>query len=109
MQNITVEELQQRSASGEKLNVIDVREPAEYTEYNIGAKLIPLGNIMNMQVDELEDLKNEELILHCRSGARSMQAGMMLEQMGFTNVKNVVGGALAWKEKFGDEKLQGTA
>ena len=105
MQEITVEEVKRRKDAGEKLNVIDVREPNEYTEYNLGAKLVPLGKILGMQADELEDYKNEELIVHCRSGARSAQACLFLETMGFTNCKNVVGGALAWKEKFADEKL----
>lgn len=105
MQEISVEQLKQRVAAGEKLNVIDVREPDEYKEYNIGAKLIPLGNILSMQVDELEGLKNEELIIHCRSGKRSMQACMVLEQMGFTNTVNVTGGVLAWQEKYGNEHL----
>ncbi|XZF15363.1 rhodanese-like domain-containing protein [Chitinophagaceae bacterium MMS25-I14] len=101
MQEITVTELKERLDAGEKLNIIDVREPDEYAEYNIGVKLVPLGQIMSMQVDDLEPLKNEELIIHCRSGKRSMQACMMLETMGFTNVKNVTGGILAWQEKFG--------
>lgn len=99
MQNITVEEVKIRLDAGEKLNIIDVREPEEYAEYNIGGKLVPLGQVMNMQVDELEGMKNEELIVHCRSGKRSMQAGMVLETMGFTNVKNMVGGVLEWQEK----------
>lgn len=105
MREITVEELKSRVDAGEKLHVIDVREPAEYTEYNIGAKLIPLGNIMGMQVDDIEDLKNEELIVHCRAGSRSMQACLMLEQFGFTNTVNVKGGVLAWQEKYGDAKI----
>jgi rhodanese-related sulfurtransferase len=105
MQEISVEELKQRADAGEKLNVIDVREPDEYAEFNIGAKLIPLGNIMSMQIDELDDLKNEELIVHCRSGKRSMQACMVLEQIGFTNTKNVTGGVMAWQEKFGNATL----
>ncbi len=100
MNNITVEEVKSRMDAGEQLNIVDVREPEEYAEFNIGAKLIPLGQIMNMQVDELEPLKDEELILHCRSGKRSMQAGMILETLGFTNVKNMVGGMLDWQEKF---------
>lgn len=105
MQEITVEQLKNRIAAGETLNVIDVREPEEYAEYNIGAKLIPLGNIMSMQIEDLEDLKNQELIIHCRSGKRSAQACMVLEQVGFTNTVNVVGGVLAWQEKYGNEKL----
>lgn len=101
MRNITVEELKNRIDAGEKLHIIDVREPAEYQEYNIGAKLIPLGKIMGMELDELEDLKDEELIIHCKAGSRSMQACMMLEQAGFTNVVNVTGGVIAWKQKYG--------
>lgn len=105
MTHITVEELKARLDNGEKLHIIDVREPNEYEEYNIGAKLIPLGQIMNFQLDELEDWKNDEIIIHCRSGARSQQAGMMLEQAGYKNVVNVTGGANAWKEKFGNDKI----
>ena len=105
MKEITVEELKQRVDAGEKLNIIDVREPAEYAEYNIGAKLIPLGNIMGMQIDDIDDLKNEELIVHCKAGSRSMQACMMLEQFGFTNTVNVKGGAMAWQEKYGNTKI----
>jgi rhodanese-related sulfurtransferase len=100
MKNITVEELKSRMDAGEHLNIIDVREPSEYAEFNIGAKLIPLGKIVNMQLDELEDLKNEELIIHCKAGSRSAQACMVLEQAGFTNVTNVTGGMMAWQQKF---------
>ena len=53
MKNITVEELKSRLDAGEQLHIIDVREPSEYAEYNIGGKLIPLGQIMNMQLEEL--------------------------------------------------------
>jgi rhodanese-related sulfurtransferase len=105
MREITVEELKARVDAGEKLNVIDVREPDEYAETNMGVPLIPLGNILSMQIDSLEDLKNEELIIHCRSGKRSAQACMVLEQIGFTNTVNVVGGILAWQDKFGNAKL----
>lgn len=101
MKNITVEELKGRMDAGEKLHIIDVREPWEYEEYNIGAQLLPLGNVMGMQLDSIEDLKNDELIIHCKAGARSAQACMMLEQLGYTNVVNVVGGMNAWRQKFG--------
>ncbi|HRO42970.1 MAG TPA: rhodanese-like domain-containing protein [Flavipsychrobacter sp.] len=100
MQDITVEELKRRMDAGEKLNIIDVREPHEYAEFNIGAKLVPLGNILSMQTDELEDYKNEEIIVHCRSGNRSGQACLFLETMGYANCKNLVGGMIAWQEKF---------
>jgi rhodanese-related sulfurtransferase len=100
MQTISVDELKERMDAGEKLNIIDVREPHEYADFNIGAKLIPLGKIQTMQIDEIEDLKEEELIIHCRSGQRSMMACMFLDTLGFKNTKNLVGGMLAWQEKY---------
>jgi rhodanese-related sulfurtransferase len=101
MDNITVEELKQRLDAGEKLNIVDVREPYENAEFNIGGVLLPLGQIQSMQIDELEDLKDKELILYCRSGNRSGQACLFLDAMGFKNTRNLVGGMLAWQEKVG--------
>ena len=101
MQTITVDELKARMDAGEKLNLIDCREPNEYAEFNIGATLIPLGKFQSFQIDELKDLKNEEVIIHCRSGNRSGQACMLLDTMGFTNTKNVIGGMLEWQAEFG--------
>ena len=93
MTEISVEKLKARMDAGEKLNLLDVREPSEYAEFNIGGMLFPLGKIQGMQIEDIEDLRNEEVIINCRSGKRSMMACMMLEQMGFTNTVNVVGGA----------------
>lgn len=101
MTNITVEELKAKLDSGEKINLIDCREPHEYAEANLGGKLVPLGKIQTMQVEDLEDLKEEEVIVHCRSGQRSMMACMVLDQLGFKNTKNVTGGILAWQDKYG--------
>ena len=98
MQLITVTELQERLTKGEKLNLVDVREPAENLEFNIGGTLIPLGKIKNMDVDQLEDLKNQEVICYCRSGNRSGQACQILDMLGFTNTKNLQGGMLAWQQ-----------
>lgn len=99
MQNITVGELKRRMNAGEKPLIIDVREPEEVAESRIeGSTHIPLGAILSFQLGEIEDLdKDTELILQCRSGKRSMQAGMMLETMGYTNVKNLEGGILDWQ------------
>lgn len=105
MQQITVEQLKSRLDAGEKLHIIDVREPAEYAEYNIGGQLIPLGKIVSMQADELDEFKEDELIVHCKAGTRSMQACMVLDQMGFKNTVNVVGGVMAWQEKYGNAKV----
>ena len=98
---IQPEEVKERLASNEKLNLIDVRQPDENADFNIGGTLLPLGNILSMQFEEIEDLKNEEVICYCRSGQRSMQAAMILETMGFTNVKNLAGGMLGWESKYG--------
>ena len=99
MQTITAEELKARLDAGEQLNIIDVREPHEHAEFNIGGTLVPLGKVQTMQIDELEPLKDQELIVYCRSGNRSGQACLLLETMGFTNTKNLVGGMLNWREK----------
>jgi rhodanese-related sulfurtransferase len=101
MENISVEEVKKRMEAGEQLHLIDVREPYENADFNIGGTLLPLGMIQAMQIDEIEDLKNEEVILYCRSGNRSGQAAMFLDSMGFENTKNLVGGMLGWQEKFG--------
>jgi len=75
MEDITVKELKERLANKETLHIIDVREQHEYDEFNIGATLIPLGEIPN-RLDELTAYENEELILHCRSGGRSGKANL---------------------------------
>lgn len=96
--DITVQELKERLDKGEQLNLIDVREPNEYEADNIGAKLIPLGDLP-YELDQLDGLQDEEVIVHCRSGARSARAQQLLEENGFTNVRNVTGGMLAYREQ----------
>jgi rhodanese-related sulfurtransferase len=99
MTNITAQEVKARLDAGEKLNLVDVREPDERAAFNIGGEFLPLGKIQTMQTDEIDDLKNEEVIFYCRSGNRSGQACLILESMGFKNVKNLVGGMIDWQEK----------
>ena len=101
MTTITADEVKFRLESGEKLNLVDVREPHENAEFNIGGILLPLGKVQTMQIEDIDDMKNEEVIVYCRSGNRSGQAALMLETFGFTDVKNLTGGMLAWKERFG--------
>jgi rhodanese-related sulfurtransferase len=100
MLTVRADEIKTRLDTGETLHLIDVREPDEHAEYNIGGTLLSLGKIQMMQIEDIEDLKNEEVICYCRSGNRSMQACMMLETFGFTNVKNLQGGMLNWREKY---------
>lgn len=95
--DITVEELKGRLEKGEDLHFYDVREEHEYEEDNLGATLIPLAELPD-HLDELEPLKDEEIIIHCRSGARSGKAARFLESQGFSNVRNVLGGILAYRE-----------
>lgn len=98
--DISVIELKKRLDAGEKINLIDVREQYEYDEFNLGGELIPLGTLPG-KLEDLETLKDEEVIVHCRSGARSGTAKMFLTQSGFTNVRNLIGGALDWQAQFG--------
>lgn len=97
MENITVEELRSRLQTGEQLHLVDVREPDEHIEFNIGGILLPLGKIQGMETDEIDALREQEIIFYCRSGNRSLQACLYLEMMGFTNVKNLAGGMVEWK------------
>src|SRR6218665_535058 len=101
IKKIKEEELKAGFDAGKKLNIIDGREPHEHAEFNIGGTLIPLGRVQTMDIDELESLKEEEVIVYCRSGNRSGQACMMLDTMGFKQTKNLVGGMLYWQDKIG--------
>ncbi len=103
MNSINIEELSERLKLGEKINLVDVREPDERAAFNIGGTFLPLGKIQTMQTDEIDDLKNQEVVLYCRSGNRSGQACLILETMGFTNVKNLTGGMNDWQTRFGNK------
>jgi rhodanese-related sulfurtransferase len=98
--DITVQELKQKLDQGDSFIFIDVREPYEYEEFNIGASLMPLGGLMD-RISELSGKEGEEIIVHCRSGARSGMAQQLMQSMGFTNVRNLIGGVLAWQDAFG--------
>ncbi len=99
MPDITVEELKRRMDAGEELFIIDVREPHEYAEFNIGAIHIPLGQLP-MRLWDFDEKKDEEVIVHCKSGMRSASAKALLEQSGFKNVRNLTGGMLEWQKMF---------
>lgn len=97
MTSITTTALKEKLQQQPNTILLDVREPDERAAFNIGGIFIPLGQIMSLQIDELEAHKNDEIICYCRSGKRSMQAAFMLEAMGFSNLVNVEGGMLAWE------------
>ncbi len=93
---ITVQELKERLENGKEVTVLDVREPYEYEVANIGARLIPLGELPERLV-ELD--KDETFAIHCRTGARSANAVRLLQDAGFESVYNVKGGITAWSEE----------
>ncbi|HVW63202.1 MAG TPA: rhodanese-like domain-containing protein [Puia sp.] len=99
MQAITVEQVKARLDAGESLHLLDVREPSEHAEFNIGGVLLPLRQIQTMQTDAIDNWKDKEVIVYCRSGNRSGQAGHILETAGFSNVKNLTGGMMAWQDR----------
>ena len=98
--DISVKELKDRMDSGNTdFVLIDVREPGEHDAFNIGGTLIPVGTIAGA-LDELEAHRDIEVIMYCRSGARSGMAQGFLQQAGFKNVRNLTGGMLAWQSAF---------
>ena len=93
---ITVGELKEKLNNGQNVSVLDVREPHEYEVANIGARLIPLGELPERLV-ELD--RDETFAVHCKTGGRSARAVKLLKEAGFQNVYNVSGGITAWSEE----------
>lgn len=100
MADITVTELKEKMANEDGFILIDVREPHEHANFDIGGNLIPLGDIP-AALGDLEEYKDNEIIVYCRSGRRSASAQHFLQQNGFKNVRNLEGGMLAWEDAFG--------
>ncbi len=102
MQVISVEELKAKIDAGESFHLIDVREPHEFEEFNLKGRLIPLGSVpMAIANGDLDEILDDEIVVHCRSGARSMTAQAILIEAGAKNVSNLTGGVLDWIQKFG--------
>lgn len=98
IKEMDVKELKTKMDSGEQYQFIDCRENAEWNESHIpGATLVPLSEFEHKFDSILKD-KNSPVIIHCRSGKRSMNACMFLLSKGFTDLTNVEGGILAWVE-----------
>ena len=94
---LTALELKQRLDRGDKLRIIDVREPNEYQINRIpGSELIPLGDIPKRYA-ELDP--NEEIVVQCKMGGRSAKAADFLRSVGFKHVLNLKGGILDWVDK----------
>ena len=100
MKEISVQELKDMMDHNVEFQLIDVREPFEYEVSNLNGINIPLSGV----VIESEKISRDiPVVIHCRSGKRSAQAVMLLEQEGFSNLSNLQGGILAWKDAFDPE------
>ena len=94
---ISVETLKQKREEG-KAFILDVREPHEAQIATLGAPMIPVRQLES-RIGELASHKNDEILVHCKSGGRSQKAAQILKSHGFTNVSNVAGGITAWAER----------
>ncbi len=92
-------ELNERLSSGEPPFLLDVRQPHEWDIVNLeegGAVMIPLAELP----DRLDELPTDrDIVVYCRTGARSDSAARMLVEEGFSNVSNFVGGIHAWVDE----------
>ena len=96
VKEISTLELENWISNGEDFQIIDVRETSEYEQINIGAHLIPLGEVIARN-HEIE--REKKVVIHCRSGARSAKAIRQLEEIGFDNLYNLKGGFLAIEQE----------
>lgn len=99
---ITVKQFKQRRDAGEEIFLLDVREPYEYQIAQIGGTLIPQNDVPNRLAEIPRD---REIVVQCRSGARSQRIAEYLKQSGYANVANLAGGILAWSDEI-DPKVQ---
>ena len=79
------------------VTLVDVREPEEFAEGHIeGCKLIPLGELSDRAATELK--KDEDIVLYCAAGIRSLEGLMTLRMMGYQKLRSLSGGISAWDE-----------
>jgi sulfur-carrier protein adenylyltransferase/sulfurtransferase len=93
MKEITVIELKKLRDDKADFQLIDVREEHELEICEIGGLHIPMGDVMD-NVSKIS--KDKQVVVHCRSGARSGAICQALETLGYTNVYNLKGGIIAW-------------
>ena len=99
---LSVKGLKQRIDAGEDVFILDVREPYEYQIAQIGGTLIPQNEVPN-RLAEID--RDREIVVQCRSGARSQRIAEYLKQAGYPKVVNLAGGILAWSDEI-DPKVQ---
>lgn len=96
-QEISADEVQRRLEAGEKLNLIDIREPFEWQMTGVipGARLASMRPFLLQQLDTVD--KDQEVILVCASGTRTADAAIYMGMKGFANAKSMAGGMHAWR------------
>lgn len=94
MHQLTPAQLKHWLDTGHEFVLIDVREPWEHDNYNIGGVLMPMGDLA-ARVNEIP--RNTDVVLYCEKGIRSVIAIQRLETAGYTNLCNLMGGMSAWK------------
>ena len=95
MEEITVLQLKEMQEANKEFVLLDVRETFEYEFANLGGELVPLDQLPD-RLNEIEQYKEKEMIVMCRSGSRSARACEYLSRNGFKNVKNLKGGINDW-------------
>lgn len=98
MKEITVQELKEKKERNEDFLLLDVREDMEYMVSNLGGHHIPVEQLES-RLQEIEDRKDAEVVVMCRSGGRSARAAALLENYGFKQVANLTGGIKKWAEE----------
>jgi molybdopterin/thiamine biosynthesis adenylyltransferase/rhodanese-related sulfurtransferase len=95
---MSVEAFKARLDAGTAPFLLDVREPHEFAIVDMGAPLIPVGELAQ-NLHRLTFPKSTEIVVHCKSGARSQRAALILKENGYTNVSNLAGGITAWADR----------
>ena len=96
VKEITVQQLKEWKDNGKDFQLVDVRKPHEYEFVNLGAEIIPLAEVIDKK-DSID--KEKDVVVHCRSGARSANAIVVLQNYGFNNLYNLKGGILAYSQE----------
>ena len=97
MADISTTELREYLDTSKEFTLIDVREIHEHEEFNSGGSNLPICEI-NTWLPELTNDKDDEIVLYCRSGNRSTMGVAFMTSYGYTNVRSLDGGMVAWQE-----------
>jgi len=94
---ISAEQLKDKLKNKEPMLLLDVRNPNEFEEVRlgIGERLVPLGQLRN-RLGEMPEDKSREIITWCKISLRGYEAALILQANGYTNVKVLEGGIVAW-------------